>query len=155
MVRGRVSSHCFREKHARALSPVSPPSRSPVAFYPANCTIMDHKYNQTIISVIISKHYNQSCFKVKKIKISITLSTPITAIRHRCLSFCTLLNARLPNLSPAADLAEPRPPLPHKLLVYSTIQRFGVYCDTEDWRNDAENTTLITEINYSLTDIHT
>ncbi len=27
-------------------------------------------------------------------------------------------------------------------------------CDTEDWRNDAENTDLITEINYSLTDIH-
>ncbi len=27
-------------------------------------------------------------------------------------------------------------------------------CDTEDWRNDAENTALITEINESLTDIH-
>ncbi len=28
-------------------------------------------------------------------------------------------------------------------------------CDTEDWINDAENTALITEINYkSLTDIH-
>ncbi len=27
-------------------------------------------------------------------------------------------------------------------------------CDTEDWSNDAENTDLITEINYSLTDIH-
>ncbi len=27
-------------------------------------------------------------------------------------------------------------------------------CDTEDWSNDAENTALITEINYSLTDIH-
>ncbi len=27
-------------------------------------------------------------------------------------------------------------------------------CDTEDWRNDAENTDLITEINYTLTDIH-
>ncbi len=25
-------------------------------------------------------------------------------------------------------------------------------CDTEDWSNDAENTALITEINYSLTD---
>ncbi len=24
-------------------------------------------------------------------------------------------------------------------------------CDTEDWSNDAENTALITEINYSLT----
>ncbi len=23
-------------------------------------------------------------------------------------------------------------------------------CDTEDWSNDAENTALITEINYSL-----
>ncbi len=28
-------------------------------------------------------------------------------------------------------------------------------CDTEDWSNDAENTDLITEINYILTDIHT
>ncbi len=28
-------------------------------------------------------------------------------------------------------------------------------CDTEDWSNDAENTALITEINYSLTHIHT
>ncbi len=27
-------------------------------------------------------------------------------------------------------------------------------CDSEDWSNDAENTDLITEINYSLTDIH-
>ncbi len=27
-------------------------------------------------------------------------------------------------------------------------------CDTEDWSNDAENTDLITEINYSLTHIH-
>ncbi len=27
-------------------------------------------------------------------------------------------------------------------------------CDTEDWSNYAENTDLITEINYSLTDIH-
>ncbi len=27
-------------------------------------------------------------------------------------------------------------------------------CDTEDWSNDAENTALITEINYSLSDIH-
>ncbi len=27
-------------------------------------------------------------------------------------------------------------------------------CDTEDWSNDAENTALITEINYSLTHIH-
>ncbi len=27
-------------------------------------------------------------------------------------------------------------------------------CDTEDWSNDAENTALITEINYILTDIH-
>ncbi len=27
-------------------------------------------------------------------------------------------------------------------------------CDTEDWSNDAENTALITEINYSLTYIH-
>ncbi len=26
----------------------------------------------------------------------------------------------------------------------------GGSCDTEDWRNDAENTALITEINYSL-----
>ncbi len=25
---------------------------------------------------------------------------------------------------------------------------------TEDWRNDAENTDLISEINYILTDIH-
>ncbi len=28
-------------------------------------------------------------------------------------------------------------------------------CDTEDWSNDAGNTALITEINYTLTDIHT
>ncbi len=136
MVRGRVSSHCFREKHARALSPVSPPSRSPVAFYPANCTIMDHKYNQTIISVIISKHYNQSCFKVKKNKISITLSTPITqsdtGVYHFALTQCSA-----PNSLPLQTLLN-HAPLPHKLLVYSTIQRFGVYCDTEDWRNDAE-----------------
>ncbi len=27
--------------------------------------------------------------------------------------------------------------------------------DTEDWSNDAENTALITEINYILTDIYT
>ncbi len=27
-------------------------------------------------------------------------------------------------------------------------------CDTEDCSNDAENTALITEIKYSLTDIH-
>ncbi len=27
-------------------------------------------------------------------------------------------------------------------------------CDTEDCSNDAENTALITEINYSLIDIH-
>ncbi len=27
-------------------------------------------------------------------------------------------------------------------------------CDTEDWSNDAENTALITEINYILTHIH-
>ncbi len=27
-------------------------------------------------------------------------------------------------------------------------------CDTEDWSNDAENTALITEINYILTDIN-
>ncbi len=27
-------------------------------------------------------------------------------------------------------------------------------CDTEDWSNDAENTALITGINYILTDIH-
>ncbi len=27
-------------------------------------------------------------------------------------------------------------------------------CDTEDWSNDAENTALITEINYRLTHIH-
>ncbi len=27
-------------------------------------------------------------------------------------------------------------------------------CDTEDWSNDAENTTLITEINYILKYIH-
>ncbi len=27
-------------------------------------------------------------------------------------------------------------------------------CDTEDWSNDAENTALITEINYMLTYIH-
>ncbi len=27
-------------------------------------------------------------------------------------------------------------------------------CDTEDWSNDDENSALITEINYSLTDIH-
>ncbi len=28
-------------------------------------------------------------------------------------------------------------------------------CDSEDWSNDAENSALITEINYILTDIHT
>ncbi len=27
-------------------------------------------------------------------------------------------------------------------------------CDTEDWRNDAENTALITEINYILKYVH-
>ncbi len=27
-------------------------------------------------------------------------------------------------------------------------------CDTEDWSNDAENSALITEINYILTYIH-
>ncbi len=27
-------------------------------------------------------------------------------------------------------------------------------CDTEDWNNDAENTALITEINYTLSNIH-
>ncbi len=27
-------------------------------------------------------------------------------------------------------------------------------CDTEDWSNDAENTALITEINYILLYIH-
>ncbi len=27
-------------------------------------------------------------------------------------------------------------------------------CDTEDWSNDAENSHLITEINYILTYIH-
>ncbi len=27
-------------------------------------------------------------------------------------------------------------------------------CDTEDWSNDAENTALITEINYILAHIH-
>ncbi len=27
-------------------------------------------------------------------------------------------------------------------------------CDTEDWSNDAENTALITEINYILQYIH-
>ncbi len=27
-------------------------------------------------------------------------------------------------------------------------------CDTEDWSNDAENTDLITEINYILQRIH-
>ncbi len=27
-------------------------------------------------------------------------------------------------------------------------------CDTEDWSNDAENTVLITEINYTLQFIH-
>ncbi len=27
-------------------------------------------------------------------------------------------------------------------------------CDSEDWSNDAENSALITAINYSLTDSH-
>ena len=27
-------------------------------------------------------------------------------------------------------------------------------CDTEDWSNDAENSALITGINYTLLDIH-
>ncbi len=27
---------------------------------------------------------------------------------------------------------------------------FWLWCDTEDWSNDTENTDLITEINYSL-----
>jgi len=27
-------------------------------------------------------------------------------------------------------------------------------CDTEDWSNDAENSALVTEINYSLLNIH-
>ncbi len=38
------------------------------------------------------------------------------------------------------------------LLVY--YYDFWRSCDTEDWSNDAENTALITEINYSLTHIH-
>ncbi len=32
---------------------------------------------------------------------------------------------------------------------------FWTSCDTEHWSNDAENTDLITEINYTLTYIHT
>ncbi len=34
------------------------------------------------------------------------------------------------------------------------VYDFWRSCDTEDWSNDAENTALITEINYSLTEIH-
>ncbi len=30
----------------------------------------------------------------------------------------------------------------------------GGSCDTEDWSNDAENSALITEINYILTNTH-
>jgi len=30
----------------------------------------------------------------------------------------------------------------------------GSSCDTEDWRNDAENSPLITGINYSLIYMH-
>ncbi len=41
--------------------------------------------------------------------------------------------------------------LDHKSEYYYDFWRS---CDTEDWRNDAENTALITEINYILTDIH-
>ncbi len=37
----------------------------PAVTFRQHCTIVDHKYNQTI-TVIISKHYNQGCFKVKK-----------------------------------------------------------------------------------------
>ncbi len=33
---------------------------------------------------------------------------------------------------------------------WSTYYDFWRSCDTEDWSNDAENTVLITEINYSL-----
>ncbi len=39
----------------------------------------------------------------------------------------------------------------HKSAYYYDFWRS---CDSEDWSNDAENTALITEINYSLTDIH-
>ncbi len=36
----------------------------------------------------------------------------------------------------------------------SILEYFWRSCDTEDWSNDAENSALITEINYILTDIH-
>ncbi len=39
----------------------------------------------------------------------------------------------------------------HKSAYYYDFWRS---CDTEDWSNDAENTALITEINYSLTHIY-
>ncbi len=53
-----------------------------------------------------------------------------------------------------------------KILMFSTLiiirnvswaayyYDFWRSCDTEDCSNDAENTALITEINYSLTHIH-
>ncbi len=40
----------------------------------------------------------------------------------------------------------------HKSAYYYDFWRS---CDTEDCSNDAENTALITEINYSLTHIYT
>ncbi len=39
----------------------------------------------------------------------------------------------------------------HKSAYYND---FWKSCDTKDWSNDAENTALITEINYSLTYIN-
>ncbi len=41
--------------------------------------------------------------------------------------------------------------LDHKSAYYYDFWRS---CDTEDWSNDAENTALITEINYSSTYTH-
>ncbi len=40
------------------------------------------------------------------------------------------------------------------IFCYSQWRLLHLSCDTEDCSNDAENTDLITEINYNLTDIH-
>ncbi len=44
----------------------------------------------------------------------------------------------------------------HKCLLSKSAYYYDFWrsCDSEDWSNDAENTALITEINYILTDIH-
>ncbi len=36
-----------------------------------------------------------------------------------------------------------------------SVYYYDFWRDTEDWSNDAENTALVTDINYIWTDIHT